>query len=243
LLCESFFAEEEMRNKQDMLESGLVDLKSLCAGLEERLKCAEAQTEVFMQILVFLEVMSFLRFLLVDWEFYYLLIHWIGTYLQALLLAHKKDIEALQASEREQANLHQSIEKLNKELIASAQQVGVLQDVNKRLQEYNTSLQQYNTKLQSEASSAAEAISRTQKEKVAIMENLSTLRGHSTTLSSQLDSAKASLQEKLSQNKLLMDDTDRLRVELQRISEDRDQRVTQVLCFASAFPYANACCQ
>ncbi|CAM6020101.1 unnamed protein product [Sphagnum balticum] len=183
--------EEEMRNKQDMLESGLVDLKSLCAGLEERLKGAEAQTE-------------------------------------ALLLAHKKDLEALQASEREQANLHQSIEKLNKELIASAQQVGVLQDVNKRLQEYNTSLQQYNTKLQSEASSAAEAISRTQKEKVAIMENLSTLRGHSTTLSSQLDSAKASLQEKLSQNKLLMDDTDRLRVELQRISEDRDQRVTQV---------------
>jgi kinesin family protein C1 len=199
LLCESFFAEEEMRNKQDMLESGLVDLKSLCAGLEERLKCAEAQTE-------------------------------------ALLLARKKDIEALQASEREQANLHQNIEKLNKELVASAQQVGVLQDVNKRLQEYNTSLQQYNTKLQSEASSAAEAISRTQKEKVAIMENLSTLRGHSTTLSSQLDSAKASLQEKLSQNKLLMDDTDRLRVELQRISEDRDQRVTQVLCFASAFP-------
>ncbi|CAK9876044.1 unnamed protein product [Sphagnum jensenii] len=183
--------EEEMRSKQDVLESGLVELKSLCAGLEERLKDAEAQKE-------------------------------------ALLLAREKDAEALRAGEKDQANLQHSIETLQAELVTSAQQVGLLQDVNKRLQEYNTSLQQYNTKLQSEASSAAEVISRTQKEKVAIMENLSTIRGHSTALSSQLDTAKASLQEKLVQNKLLMDDADRLRVELQRISDDRDQRATQV---------------
>jgi kinesin family protein C1 len=163
--------------------------------------------------------------------------------LQALLLAREKDAEALRAGEKDQANLQHSIETLQAELVTSAQQVGLLQDVNKRLQEYNTSLQQYNTKLQSEASSAVEVISRTQKEKVAIMENLSTLRGHSTALSSQLDTARASLQEKLVQNKLLIDDADRLRVELQRISDDRDQRATQVLYFPSACSSARACCR
>jgi len=44
--CMTDFAEEGMRSKQDVLESGLVELKSLCAGLEERLKDAEAQKEV-----------------------------------------------------------------------------------------------------------------------------------------------------------------------------------------------------
>jgi hypothetical protein len=44
--CMTGFAEEEMRSKQDFLESGLVELKCLCAGLEERLKDAEAQKEV-----------------------------------------------------------------------------------------------------------------------------------------------------------------------------------------------------
>ncbi len=44
--CMTDFAEEEMRSKQDVLESGLVELKSLCAGLEERLKDTEAQNEV-----------------------------------------------------------------------------------------------------------------------------------------------------------------------------------------------------
>lgn len=71
-------------------------------------------------------------------------------------------------------------------------QVSSLQDINKRLQEYNTSLQQYNSKMQAEASNAAEAISRTQKEKAAIMENLSTLRGTTTSLNTQLNAAKAS---------------------------------------------------
>jgi len=69
-------------------------------------------------------------------------------------------------------------------------QVVSLQDINKRLQEYNTSLQQYNSKLQADASNAAEAISRIQKEKAAIMENLSTLRGTTTSLNAQLATAK-----------------------------------------------------
>ena len=71
-------------------------------------------------------------------------------------------------------------------------QVISLQDINKRLQEYNTSLQQYNSKMQEETSNAAEALSRTQKEKAAIMENLSTLRGTTTSLTTQLTAAKAS---------------------------------------------------
>jgi kinesin family protein C1 len=47
--------------------------------------------------------------------------------------------------------------------------------------------------MQAEASNAAEAISRTQKEKAAIMENLSTLRGTTTSLNTQLNAAKASV--------------------------------------------------
>jgi kinesin family protein C1 len=74
----------------------------------------------------------------------------------------------------------------------SVDQVSSLQDINKRLQEYNTSLQQYNSKMQEETSNAAEALSRTQKEKAAIMENLSTLRGTTTSLTTQLAAAKAS---------------------------------------------------
>lgn len=69
-------------------------------------------------------------------------------------------------------------------------QVSSLQDINKRLQEYNTSLQQYNSKLQADASNAAEANSRIQKEKAAIMENLSTLRGTTNSLNVQLATAK-----------------------------------------------------
>lgn len=46
--------------------------------------------------------------------------------------------------------------------------------------------------MQEETSNAAEALSRTQKEKAAIMENLSTLRGTTTSLTTQLAAAKAS---------------------------------------------------
>lgn len=62
----------------------------------------------------------------------------------------------------------------------------------KRLQEYNTSLQQYNSKLQSELASTNETLKRVEKEKAAVVENLSTLRGHYTSLQEQLSSSRVS---------------------------------------------------
>lgn len=60
----------------------------------------------------------------------------------------------------------------------------------KRLQEYNTSLQQYNSKLQTDLSTANESLKKVEKEKLAIVENLSTLRGHYNTLQEQLTSSR-----------------------------------------------------
>lgn len=63
----------------------------------------------------------------------------------------------------------------------------------KRLQEYNTSLQQYNSKLQSELATTNETLKRVEKEKAAVVENLSTLRGHYTSLQDQLTTSRVSL--------------------------------------------------
>lgn len=63
----------------------------------------------------------------------------------------------------------------------------------KRLQEYNTSLQQYNSKLQTELATVNEALKRVEKEKGAVVENLSTLRGHYNVLQDQLTLTRVSL--------------------------------------------------
>lgn len=62
----------------------------------------------------------------------------------------------------------------------------------KRLQEYNTSLQQYNSKLQTDLAMANESLKKVEKEKLAIVENLSTLRGHYNSLQEQLTSSRVS---------------------------------------------------
>ncbi|KAG0624343.1 hypothetical protein M758_3G240900 [Ceratodon purpureus] len=152
---------------------------------------------------------------------------------QVLLLAEAKHTETIRAREKEKAALKEQMEKLQSELDSSGKQVSSLQDINKRLQEYNTSLQQYNSKLQADASNAAEANSRIQKEKAAIMENLSTLRGTTNTLNVQLAAAKASIQEKVQQHKEAVEDSARLRLELQRFSEDRDQLSNQISALAA----------
>ena len=63
----------------------------------------------------------------------------------------------------------------------------------KRLQEYNTSLQQYNSRLQADLQAANVTLQRLEKEKSAIVENLSTLRGHHASLQDQLTSSRVSL--------------------------------------------------
>ncbi|XP_024381679.1 kinesin-like protein KIN-14N [Physcomitrium patens] len=150
---------------------------------------------------------------------------------QALVRVEEKHVETIQSREKDITMLNGQIEKLQSDLISSNKQVSVLQDINKRLQEYNTSLQQYNSKLQVDASNAAEAMSRTQKEKAAIMENLSTLRGSTTSLNAQLAATKASLQDKIQQHKDAVEEASRLRMDIQRCTEDRDQLASQVSSF------------
>lgn len=72
-------------------------------------------------------------------------------------------------------------------------QIQSLNDMYKRLQEYNTSLQQYNSRLQSELAATNEMLKRVEKEKAAVVENLSTLRGHYTSLQEQLTSSRVSV--------------------------------------------------
>jgi kinesin family protein C1 len=63
----------------------------------------------------------------------------------------------------------------------------------KLLQEYNSSLQLYNSKLQTDLDTAHENVKRGEKEKAAIVENLSTLRGQCMSLQDQYNSCKVSL--------------------------------------------------
>lgn len=63
----------------------------------------------------------------------------------------------------------------------------------KRLQEYNTSLQQYNSKLQSELHQTNEILKNAEKEKVAVLENISSLRGQCASLQEQLTATKVGI--------------------------------------------------
>ena len=62
----------------------------------------------------------------------------------------------------------------------------------KLLQEYNSSLQLYNSKLQTDLDTAHETVKRGEKEKAAIVENLSTLGGQYMSLQDQFNSCKVS---------------------------------------------------
>ncbi|KAJ7296370.1 hypothetical protein O6H91_Y127600 [Diphasiastrum complanatum] len=139
------------------------------------------------------------------------------------LLRHEKDSEALRAAADERVHLLEETEKLRKEASSAIQQVETLQDINRRLQEYNTSLQQYNSKLQSDAAQAIEENSRTQKEKVAILETLGTVRGNNSALQTQLDTVKASLLAETTQRSFIKEELIRLRGELQRALEEKEK--------------------
>ncbi|KAJ7524216.1 hypothetical protein O6H91_18G082900 [Diphasiastrum complanatum] len=146
---------------------------------------------------------------------------------EALNVEKERDGELLKALAEEKANLLEEVGRVQNDISNLNQQVGSLQDLNRRLQEYNTSLQQYNSKLQKDASSAAEAISRVQNEKSAIMETLSTLRGHSAAIQEQLDISKTAVQDGLRQKKDLLEEVDRVRRELQRVLDERNQYCAQ----------------
>lgn len=72
-------------------------------------------------------------------------------------------------------------------------QIQSLNDMYKRLQEYNTSLQQYNSRLQSELHETNETLKHVEKEKAAVVENLSTLRGHYSSMQEQLATSRVNI--------------------------------------------------
>ncbi|KAK3024948.1 hypothetical protein RJ639_042755, partial [Escallonia herrerae] len=141
---------------------------------------------------------------------------------------HKREKEARIAMEKLQASLAEELAKAEQEKLSANQKVTSLNDMYKRLQEYNTSLQQYNAKLQTDLAAANESVKRVEKEKSAIVENLSTLRGQCTLLQEQLTSSRAFHDDAVKQRESVVKEIGILRVELQQVREDRDRQLSQV---------------
>ncbi|XP_057460845.1 kinesin-like protein KIN-14N isoform X1 [Actinidia eriantha] len=147
-------------------------------------------------------------------------------------LAKEKDDKA--TAERLQASLSEELRIAQRENSNSNQKISSLNDMYKRLQEYNTSLQQYNSKLQSELATTNETLKRVEKEKAAVVENLSTLRGHYNSLQDQLTSSRASQDEAVKQKEALGNEVGCLRRDLQQVKEDRDCQLLQVQALTAA---------
>ncbi|KAF5814947.1 putative minus-end-directed kinesin ATPase [Helianthus annuus] len=100
----------------------------------------------------------------------------------------------------------------------------------KRLQEYNTSLQQYNSKLQAELNQTNEILKNVEKEKVAVLENLSNLRGYCTSLQDQLTATKVgeSNDEAMKLKDALASEVGCLRLDLQQVRDERDRQLSHV---------------
>ncbi|KAK3035112.1 hypothetical protein RJ639_032614 [Escallonia herrerae] len=141
---------------------------------------------------------------------------------------HKREKEARIVMEKLQASLAEELAKAEQEKLSANQKVTSLNDMYKRLQEYNTSLQQYNAKLQTDLAAANESVKRVEKEKSAIVENLSTLRGQCTLLQEQLTSSRAFHDDAVKQRESVVKEIGILRVELQQVREDRDRQLSQV---------------
>ncbi|XP_051135566.1 kinesin-like protein KIN-14N [Andrographis paniculata] len=139
-----------------------------------------------------------------------------------------REKEARLAAEKLKASLSEELKKAQEENASSNHKIQSFNDMYKRLQEYNTSLQQYNTRLQSEVNEANEALKRVEKEKGAVVENLSTLRGHYASLQEQLASSRASQDEAMKQKEALGSEVACLRNDLQQAREDRDRQLSQV---------------
>ncbi|KAM0040280.1 putative minus-end-directed kinesin ATPase [Helianthus debilis subsp. tardiflorus] len=135
---------------------------------------------------------------------------------------------ARMTAERSQAALTEDLEKALRESSSSNQKIISLNDMYKRLQEYNTSLQQYNSKLQTELNLTSETLNKVEREKAALMENLSNLRGYHESQQDQLVSTKVSLEESLKLKDALAGEVGSLRGDLHQVREDRDRQLSLV---------------
>ncbi|KAI3810005.1 hypothetical protein L1987_19610 [Smallanthus sonchifolius] len=131
-------------------------------------------------------------------------------------------------AERSQASLTEDLEKTQRECSSANQKILSLNDMYKRLQEYNTSLQQYNSKLQTELNQTSETLAKVEREKAALMEDLSKLRGYHESQQDQLASTKASLEESIKLKDALASEVGCLRGDLHQVREDRDRQLLLV---------------
>ncbi|XP_042468276.1 kinesin-like protein KIN-14N [Zingiber officinale] len=147
---------------------------------------------------------------------------------QAAIKSYEDERDTRIAVESARTALSGDLERVNQELQRLNDQLKIVQENNRRLQEYNTSLQQYNSNLQADAKENGETISKLQKEKTAIVENLTSLRDHINSLKSQLDSSRSSQQELTKQKEELNKELNCLRTDLQQVRDDRDHALAQV---------------
>lgn len=151
---------------------------------------------------------------------------------------YKREKEARTASEKAQDALKEELARAEQNALNAIEKLKTQEEINKRLQEYNTSLQQYNTKLQNELKGSDDGKKQAEKEKTAILENLSTIRGHYNMLQKEFTSAKGSLDEAVKQKEFAKREVDILRGELQQVREDRERQLSLVQELTSEL---NAC--
>ncbi|KAH9803277.1 kinesin-like protein KIN-14N [Citrus sinensis] len=202
-LSEQKCAEMELalRNKEEELNLIIVELRKSFASLQEKL--AKEESDKLVRGL--------------DSEFNV-----------AALDSLAREKETRLNMERSHASLSEDLGKAQEELQSANQRIASINDMYKLLQEYNSSLQHYNTKLQKDIDAAHESIKRGEKEKSAIVENLSTLRGQYKSLQEQLSTYKASQDEAMRQKDALVHEVASMRVELQQVRDDRDHQLSQV---------------
>ncbi|KAI7752481.1 hypothetical protein M8C21_012578, partial [Ambrosia artemisiifolia] len=146
----------------------------------------------------------------------------------AAMVSLTKEKDARLSVERSQAPILEELERAQRESSSANQKILSLNDMYKRLQEYNTSLQQYNSKLQAELNQTNEILKNVEKEKSAVLENLSSLRGYCTSLQDQLTATQASNDEALKLKEALVSEVGCLRLDLQQVRDERDRQLSQV---------------
>ncbi|KAJ0801793.1 putative minus-end-directed kinesin ATPase [Helianthus annuus] len=146
----------------------------------------------------------------------------------AAMVSLNKEKDARLSVERSQAPIKEELERAQRESSSANQKILSLNDMYKRLQEYNTSLQQYNSKLQAELNQTNEILKNVEKEKVAVLENLSNLRGYCTSLQDQLTATKESNDEAMKLKDALASEVGCLRLDLQQVRDERDRQLSHV---------------
>ncbi|KAL1537743.1 Kinesin-like protein KIN-14C [Salvia divinorum] len=140
----------------------------------------------------------------------------------------EREREAKLAAEKVQASLLEELKRTQEDNACNIQKIQSLNDMYKRLQEYNTSLQQYNSRLQSELHETNETLKHVEKEKAAVVENLSTLRGHYSSMQEQLATSRDLQNEVIKQKEALASEVTSLKGNLLQIRDDRDRQLFQV---------------